>query len=602
MKFPGDATAIANASRALFNDGDAAGAEQVLTPVINQLRTEPTALHLMGLIKRSQNKLEEAETWLRRAITYAFDEGGYYNDLGVVLQARGAYVEALKVYRAALALTPSAVSTRVNIVRCLMAAGDLAEAERDARAYIVAAPGSEAWTLLGQVLRAGDRYEEAVVAAQEALKYNPNLRPLSVNLATSLDRAGQHKEALEIYEKLARQKIDSGELALNYGRALYAEGRKKDAETVFEQGVEKWPASALLHGALSRVRALRGEGPNATALMEAAIVQRPRDLGLRLACADALHRDGQLQKSLKVLHEALHLAPDSPPLLTAFGIVLDELDRPRDGLKALRRAAELTPDSPSAKRNMLSTLIRAGMADEALTRTRELRAADPDEQYLIASEALCLRVMGEPNYHQLYDYDRLVRTYNIPPPRGFFTIENFNASLAEVLRRQHRVNAHPLDQHLPHGSQTGRSLLDLSEPNVAAFMGAVEFAVRDYLSRLKEEHTDPVGYRRQERSRYTSLWSVRLTDGGYQPNHVHDRGWISSAYYVTMLPNENLRDPKAGWLKLGEPNRPVAGCTPERFIEPEPGKLVLFPSYMWHGTVPFEGAERISMAFDVLPL
>jgi hypothetical protein len=28
---------------------------------------------------------------------------------------------------------------------------------------------------------------------------------------------------------------------------------------------------------------------------------------------------------------------------------------------------------------------------------------------------------------------------------------------------------------------------------------------------------------------------------------------------------------------------------------------VLFPSYMWHGTVPFEGAERLSMAFDLVP-
>ncbi len=602
MKIPGDATAIANASRALFNQGDAEGAERVLAPVINQLRTEPTAMHLMGLIKRSQNRLEEAEVWLRRAITYAFNEGGYYNDLGVVLQARGQYDEALRVYSAALALTPGAAATRVNIVRCLMAQDDLAEAERESRAYIAASPGPEAWTLLGQVLRAADRYEEAIVAAQEALKYNPHLRALSLNLATSMDRVGRAKEALAIYEKLERQQLDSGELALNYGRALYADGRKKDAETLLEQGVEKWPRSATLHGALARVRWLRGEGENAVALMEAAIAQNPKDLGLRLACADALHRGEHRQKALQVLHEALRLAPDAPPLLTAFGIVLDELDRPRDGLKALRRVAELTPNEPNAKRNMLSTLIRAGMADEALALTRELREKDPDEQYLIACEALCLRVMGEPNYHQLYDYDRLVRTYEIPVPRGFFTIENFNASLAEILRKQHRTNAHPLDQHLHNGTQTGRSMLGLSEPNIAAFMGSVEFAVRDYIGRLKQEDTDPVGYRRKERSRYSGLWSVRLSDEGYQPNHVHDRGWISSAYYVSLLPNEKLRDPKAGWLKLGEPNRPVAGCTPERFIEPELGKLVLFPSYMWHGTVPFEGVERMSMAFDVLPL
>jgi ectoine hydroxylase-related dioxygenase (phytanoyl-CoA dioxygenase family) len=41
---------------------------------------------------------------------------------------------------------------------------------------------------------------------------------------------------------------------------------------------------------------------------------------------------------------------------------------------------------------------------------------------------------------------------------------------------------------------------------------------------------------------------------------------------------------------------------PQHFVRPEPGKLVLFPSYMWHGTVPFTTPEsRLTVAFDLLP-
>jgi hypothetical protein len=59
---------------------------------------------------------------------------------------------------------------------------------------------------------------------------------------------------------------------------------------------------------------------------------------------------------------------------------------------------------------------------------------------------------------------------------------------------------------------------------------------------------------------------------------------------------------RAGWIKFGEPRYPVPGLTPERFIEPCPGRLVLFPSYMWHGTVPITGGEpRLTIAFDVVP-
>ncbi len=600
MKTP-DVVALANASRALLAQGDAVGAERVLAPVFNQLRADHTVLHLMGLIKRSLDQLEEAERHLRSAIAYSFNEGGYYNDLGVVLQARGAYDEAMRVYRAALALTPQAVAVRVNMVRCLMAAGDLADAENEARAYIEATPGPEAWTLLGQVQRAQDRYEDAVTSAANALKYQPRMRGLLLNHATALDRAGRYKEALDIYSRLATQELDTPELALNLARALYLDGRKKDSESVLEEAVAAWPGSVTLHSTLARARWLRGEGENATAIAEAEIERRPKDIALRLACADAMHRGQHHQKALRILDEASRVAPDTPALLTALGIVLDELDRPRDGLKALRRVTELTPKAAHAWRNLLSTLIRAGQADEALRIVRELRTHDPDEQYLIACEALAMRVLGMPGYRQLYDYDRLVRTYQIEPPRGFFTLENFNAALADVLRRQHRVDAHPFDQHIPHGSQTSRSLLTLNDKPLKAFIGAIDSAVRDYISRFSAEEGDAVGRRRGERYRYTGFWSVRQSDGGFQPNHVHDRGWISSAYFVASTPNEKLKDPHAGWLKLGEPNRPVMHCTPEKWIEPKPGLLVLFPSYIWHGTAAFEGAERLSAVFEVTP-
>jgi len=82
---------------------------------------------------------------------------------------------------------------------------------------------------------------------------------------------------------------------------------------------------------------------------------------------------------------------------------------------------------------------------------------------------------------------------------------------------------------------------------------------------------------------------------------VHDRGWISSTYFAALTPKQSPRDPHSGWLKLGEPNRAPPGCTPEAFVEPKVGTLILFPSFMWHGVIPFEGDERLSLSFDVLP-
>ena len=39
-----------------------------------------------------------------------------------------------------------------------------------------------------------------------------------------------------------------------------------------------------------------------------------------------------------------------------------------------------------------------------------------------------------------------------------------------------------------------------------------------------------------------------------------------------------------------------------RAFQPAPGLMVLFPSYMFHETIPFESSEtRISIAFDIVP-
>ena len=56
-------------------------------------------------------------------------------------------------------------------------------------------------------------------------------------------------------------------------------------------------------------------------------------------------------------------------------------------------------------------------------------------------------------------------------------------------------------------------------------------------------------------------------------------------------------------IRFGQPpfrtDPPLAA---EHYERPKPGRLVLFPSYMWHGTVPFTTDEkRMTIAFDILP-
>ena len=92
---------------------------------------------------------------------------------------------------------------------------------------------------------------------------------------------------------------------------------------------------------------------------------------------------------------------------------------------------------------------------------------------------------------------------------------------------------------------------------------------------------------------------------GHQIPHIHPAAWLSGVYYVDVPAIVGEKAGKqAGWLVLGRPPDHFHNSSDAEIkaIRPEPGLMVLFPSYFYHQTIPFHTAEtRISIAFDLIP-
>ena len=101
----------------------------------------------------------------------------------------------------------------------------------------------------------------------------------------------------------------------------------------------------------------------------------------------------------------------------------------------------------------------------------------------------------------------------------------------------------------------------------------------------------------------TDCWVNVMGRGAVHGLHLHPLSTISGTYYVAVPEAAKDESARQGWIKFGEPSLDIALKNPvRRAIQPVPGRLVLFPSYMWHGTVPFrDQAERTTIAFDVVP-
>lgn len=257
-----------------------------------------------------------------------------------------------------------------------------------------------------------------------------------------------------------------------------------------------------------------------------------------------------------------------------------------------REALGGAADDVGISENFVVSAIATGNTAEALPVVEKFRAARPRDQRWITYRIDIARLRGEQAFAAWFDPARVIRTFELPAPTG----------LAETLAARHRSGNHPLDQSLRQGTQTSRSLLVRPEPEVARLLESFEQVLAQFQREIGHDDAHPLTSRNTSPAALVGCWSVRLRREGFHVNHIHPEGWLSSAFYVTV-PDEVLdQTTRAGWLKFGEPRFPVAGLEPLAYVQPAAGKLVLFPSYLWHGTNALRGdSPRLSVAFDALP-
>ncbi len=207
---------------------------------------------------------------------------------------------------------------------------------------------------------------------------------------------------------------------------------------------------------------------------------------------------------------------------------------------------------------------------------------------------------------ELNDYDKYVQVFEIDPPEGFSDMESFNHELNAYLDKLHTDKRECLDQTLRGGTQTLDNLFGADHDLVNRLRTQIDKAVAAYIARMQADADYPLLRQQTRRISATPILVVVAalrTIAASTPNHVHPHGWISSAYYVSVPDAASDETAKQGWIKFGEPHIEMGLTNPiRRTVKPKPGTLVLFPSYTWHGTVPFHAkAARTTIAFDVVP-
>ena len=453
------------------------------------------------------------------------------------------------------------------------------------------------------MLKGLGRRDEALAFDKRATLRFPKSAVAWHNLGATLDDLGKCEAAIEAIEDAFRLGLDDGATWGVYARALMSTGQHDRAEAAYIEARTRSMSDARLTAEFANyVWMRRGDLGMAQACIDTCF-HAGGDPGILVAArAKLLDAAGDPGKAADLLSAAADRLPQDLTIQLAAAFAAVERGRLDEAEQRTAAAEAASPGHVKVLNQLAILRLAQGRPDEALATARLGLAKAPDDQSLLGWAATAARLTGDPIHGELYDYDRLTGAYDIATPPGWPSLEAYLADLTRSLDALHVFQQHPSNQSLRHGAQTFQNLSGSRDKAIAAFFKAIAAPIGEHMQMLGSGR-DP--HRRRNTGRYLieGAWSVRLRPGGFHQDHFHSRGWLSSAFYVETPETALDREDREGWLRFGQP--PVATVPPllaDHYVRPKPGRLVLFPSYMWHGTVPFTTDERrLTLAFDAIP-
>jgi tetratricopeptide (TPR) repeat protein len=533
--------------------------------------------------------LDAALEPFERAIETAPHDPALYMAYAKRLAELGRHEAALRRYDQAIALAPDLQEARFSRARLLWAAGRAQEAVADLEA-LASSQRADVQALRGAMFEEVHRSDQAAQAYDSALALDPNSQSAADGRARV---ALQRKEAgaVDHCRRALASRGEDPELQLQMILTAAVE-LGEDAIPLLHDFVLRHPGVTAAHERLAEMRAEAGEGETFAEAYRPALRRRPRDKALQLSYSRSLARAGRLEQALESIDSARAVfggdrdfmlleifVANHAGLTDRSGALLDRLD-----------------DLPDAQLARGQNRLQAGRPEEA---TRFLEAAvqgNPGNLMSWAVLAVAWRLVGDARHSWLCEQPGLYGSYDL----GLGSAEL--ARLADVLRALHSARSHPVGQSLRGGTQTRGGLLARPEPEIAALAKALGDGVRGHVATLPPaDPGHPLLRHRDSDLSFGGSWSVRLAGGGFHVAHVHPGGVLSSACYISLPERPGEDDSREGWLEIGRPPPELkVDLPPLQLVEPRPGKLVLFPSYVFHGTRPFRAGERLSVAFDVV--
>lgn len=444
------------------------------------------------------------------------------------------------------------------------------------------------WSARGNAERQSQQLHHAQISYDRALRLDGrNLRALHGRARVALER-GQ-RDAVYRFERAIAQNPGESDLWLGKAHALNAAGEPAQARDLIDQLLIQLPDWIEGLKFLSELRLAAGESDYAAHFAKAvSFTQRPD--GVFAAWISTLAGFDRFAEASDVAARArqeTQMEREFALLEAVHAGAAGQHDR------AAEIFAKYETDDPDWQIHRARHAIRKGEIDDAERRLAAILMGRSHDVSAWALRDVCWRLTDDVRHEWLHGQEGLYTSLELSSPdiideaRSFLSILHDDSSL-------------PLGQSVRGGTQTRGGLFQREEPALAAVHKIIFEGIEDYRGKLpSRDRSHPLLRHRDRPWRIAHSWSIRLRGAGYHTSHIHPKGIVSSALYVTV-PKCVEGQTSAGTLEIGRPPPDLGvDLPPLHTITPVPGRMALFPSTLYHGTQPFPQGERMSVAFDI---
>ena len=517
----------------------------------------------IGMVVQALNsgQLDFAEATAKKLLKKYPKSFDLHNLYANALAGQNMYKEAVASFRKALELDPYVAGLHLNVAILLTNLNRTDEAIDSYKKAIKLNPSlTDAHYNLGTALQSQDKFELAAESYKKAIELEPNFFEAMANLGVVLQEQSHLAEAIEIYQKALTIQQDA-KVYFNMGTALKNEGKLGDAIDSYNMALELEPSYAEVHSNLGEV----------------------------------LRDQGRYDESVNFYKQALTFDPTLPVANYSFAVYLYDSGDLDGAIKHFQRSGYADWEERS-----LYCLYKRERFEDFKKGLDELKAVKHNSPFLATLAG---------HYAENFEVEN---DYNFcPDPMSFVfhteikELKGEHSELREALLKEIRSAdvSEKMQGRLVNGVQSAGNLLKRPEPVFQELAGLVADAVDRY--RKNFEGADCEFMKSfPKKTEIASSWYVRMKQGGHLTSHIHEEGWISGAMYLS-LPTDKAHEHE-GSIEVSThgddyPKRHDNFQT--KAIAPEVGDFVMFPSSLFHRTIPFSSdEERICIAFDLKPM